>query len=126
MRKRKAYELVTTGQPKSPAFPAQWFTTFCALSPVSMTLLVTVARKSSLADLTPAQGCQDHTPSPSAPATLVARAVTSIASPPHVRDDAYVPLAEAGWAQETMILRNSEEEYFSLMNWTNPNLFGIT
>jgi hypothetical protein len=37
-----------------------------ALSPVSMTLLVTVACKSSFADLAPAQGCQDHTPSPSA------------------------------------------------------------
>ena len=112
--------------PDDPAFPAQWLTTFCALSPVSMTLLVTVTRKSSLADLTPAQGCQDHTPSPSAPAALVERAVTSIASPPHVRDDAYVPLIEAGWAQETMNLRNSEEKYFSLACWTNPIFFGFT
>jgi hypothetical protein len=41
-----------------PAFPARWFTAFCALSPVSMTLLVTVAREHVvLADLAPAQGC---------------------------------------------------------------------
>ena len=29
------------------------------------------------------------------------------------------PLAEAGWAERTMILRNSEEEYFSQQGWTN-------
>src|SRR5262245_18526790 len=37
-------------------------------------LLVTVVCGSSSANLAPAQGCQDHTTSPSAPAALVARA----------------------------------------------------
>jgi hypothetical protein len=41
-------------------------TAYGALSSVSMTLLVTVACGLSLAGLTPAQGCQDHTPSPHA------------------------------------------------------------
>jgi len=42
--------------------------------------LVTVVCKSSFANLTPAQGRQDHTTSPSASAALVARAAASIAS----------------------------------------------
>jgi hypothetical protein len=51
-----------------------------ALSPVSMTLLVTVACRSSSTDLTPAQGCQDHTPSQSASHRNVKRCYASIAS----------------------------------------------
>jgi hypothetical protein len=49
----------------NPAFPARWFTTYCVL-PGVRDLIVTVARKASLARLAPAQGCQDHTLSPSA------------------------------------------------------------
>src|SRR5439155_19609774 len=50
---------------KRPAFPAQWFTTYIALSPV-IGLFVTVAGETLLAHLTPASRHQDHTTSPSA------------------------------------------------------------
>jgi hypothetical protein len=33
--------------------------------------------------------------------------------PPHDRDDAFAPLAEAGRADMRMIFRKTEEEYFS-------------
>jgi hypothetical protein len=59
--------VVTTGKADQPTFPAQWFTTYRARSPpVSTILLVTVVAGIAFRDLTPAQGCQDHTPSPSA------------------------------------------------------------
>jgi hypothetical protein len=58
----------------NPAFPARWFTTYLrALSGVH-DLLVTVACEGHrLAHLAPAQGYQDHTPSPSAFMPLVAQ-----------------------------------------------------
>jgi hypothetical protein len=46
-------------------------------------------------------------------------------SPLHERDDAFVPLVEAGWLQEIMILRNSEVKYFSRRDWTNAIFFGF-
>jgi hypothetical protein len=38
--------------------------------------------------------------------------------PPHVRDDAYVPLAEAGRRQWITIFRKTEVQYFSRQDWT--------
>jgi hypothetical protein len=84
-----------------------------ALSPVSMTLLVTVACKSSFADLAPAQGCQDHTPSPSAFMPLVAQHDPRPSHPAlNVRDDAYAPLSSAGRRQWSIDLRKTEAEFF--------------
>ena len=48
-----------------PAFPTQWFTGYCALSPVRRAFWPPSPARLH-ADLTPASGCQDHTPSPSA------------------------------------------------------------
>jgi hypothetical protein len=96
----------------------------CALSSVSMTLLVTVAsrvsarraRRADVAiprDLAPAQGCQDHTPSPSAATSFVELKWLSVHRiPPHVRDDASVPLAEAGWRKEKHDFRKNEIDIF--------------
>ena len=63
-------------------------------------LLVTVACELSFAGLAPAQGRQDHTPSPYASMPLVARPAASIASRSNVRDDAYAPHEEAGRARD--------------------------
>jgi len=41
----EAHKQVTTGQPLSPAFPARWFTTYSAFSPVRPGFVVTVARE---------------------------------------------------------------------------------
>jgi hypothetical protein len=70
---RKA-ELVTTGTTETSAFPARQFTTYARALPGVRDLIVTVVRRSSSANLAPAQGRQDHTISPSALAALVARA----------------------------------------------------
>jgi hypothetical protein len=117
---------VTTGTSRTSTFPAQWFSTYCALSPVSMTLIVTVASRIVSARLNTSPGV----PGPHAFAVRSSRARRTRChvhrSPPHDRDDAFVPLVEAGWAQETMILRNSEDKYFSPTSWTNPIFFGFT
>src|SRR6266446_10073810 len=49
-----------------------------------------------LADLTPASGRQNHTPSPSASAPFVTRAARVHRIPPHVRDDRETPLRGTG------------------------------
>jgi hypothetical protein len=67
---KKAHEFETTGEPKHPAFPAQWFTAYRALSPVNRALLPPSLAKSSTS-LIPASGDQDHTPLPSAFARFV-------------------------------------------------------
>jgi hypothetical protein len=54
----------------TPAFPARWCYGCFVLSPVSMTLLVTVTGRIP-ARLAPAQGRQDHTTWPSATASHV-------------------------------------------------------
>jgi hypothetical protein len=48
-----------------PAFPAQWFTAYSVLSPVTG-LSCHRRRRETPADLAPASGCQDHTSLPSA------------------------------------------------------------
>jgi hypothetical protein len=117
----KAHELVTTGPPDQPGAPARnGFNGFLRALPGDR-LVVTVvngygfalpgrAHKTS-ANLTPAPGRQDHTTSPSASASLVYRARSSLTGlstrpaitsrstlprPPHpapyVRDDRETPL----------------------------------
>jgi hypothetical protein len=82
-------------------------------------LVVTVACASSYADLAPAQGCQDHTPSPSASMPLVARHEPRPSHPAlSVRDDAYAPLLEPGCVTIIIILRKTEAKYFLRRGWT--------
>jgi hypothetical protein len=79
-------------------------TVSCVLSLGNRAFLPPSSARSSLTDLTPASGCQDHTPSPSASApfvrTKIARAAkASIASCPACRDDSRsAPLAGPGRA----------------------------
>src|SRR6185312_17344095 len=78
---------VTTGTGgNTPAFPAQWFTAYFALSPVRPGFVVTVAgaMRSIITNLAPASGRQDHTTSPSASVSHVSNTSASTASPPHV------------------------------------------
>jgi hypothetical protein len=51
-----------TGMPNGSPIPAHGLRLVCVLSPVSMILLVTVARV-HLPTQSPAQECQDHSPS---------------------------------------------------------------
>jgi hypothetical protein len=85
---KKAHEFETTGEPKHPAFPAQWFTAYRALSPVYRAFLATVVSRNVSQDLIPASGDQDHTPLPSAFAYV---RLTQRTRPSHpaanVRDD---------------------------------------
>src|SRR6476619_7865022 len=50
----------------NPAFPAQWFTAYFALSPVTGFLATVTSLGLILRNLAPASGRQDHTTSPSA------------------------------------------------------------
>src|SRR6202166_1254854 len=77
MRPQAAYAMVVVERTRvvrshrfHPAFPAQWFTAYIALSPATGSF-ATVARGVASTNLTPASGCQDHTTSPSASGALV-------------------------------------------------------
>jgi hypothetical protein len=76
---QKKQAAVTTGTPQQPAFPAQWFDSVYVLSLVYRAFSHHRLRIIT-ADLIPASGDQDHTILPYAPATLVSRANTPIAS----------------------------------------------
>src|ERR1700730_13159048 len=79
-------------QRRHPAFPAQWFTAYFALSPVTGFLATVIPEKRLLlTNLTPASGRQDHTTSPSASALFVNSASASTASRPAFRDVAQRP-----------------------------------
>src|SRR5579859_1671446 len=87
-----------------PAFPAQWLCSLWRALPGLPGLIATVPRARD-PGLIPASGDQDHTLLPHAsriPRQMMQLA--SIASPPHVRDDAYAPLIEAGWRQYARFL----------------------
>ena len=59
-----------------PAFPAQWFTAYNALSPATgLSCHCHLRKLFAFASLTPASGRQDHTTSPSASTPLVARCI---------------------------------------------------
>jgi hypothetical protein len=83
----------------NPAFPAQWFTAYSALSLVTGLSCHHRRRdakhpmQSIIADLTPASGRQDHTASPSATTALVIRRHRVHRIPPRVRDDREPPLS---------------------------------
>jgi len=78
----------------NPAFPAQWFTAYSALSLVTGLSCHHHPREVLLlANLTPASGRQDHTASPSAPPALVVRRPLVHRIPPRVRDDREPPLS---------------------------------
>src|SRR6266404_2601003 len=68
-----------------PAFPAQWFTAYSALSPATGFVATVIPEKRLLLrNLTPASGRQDHTTSPSAKTTLVSRGCRVHRIPPRV------------------------------------------
>ena len=70
---KKTRELVTTGSPEYPAFPAQWFYGLLRSLPGDRALLPPSSAQcaSIVANLTPASGCQDATTSPSASVLFV-------------------------------------------------------
>ncbi len=70
----------------------RWFTAYSALSPVTGLSCHCRRRKPVSANLMPASGHQDHTPSPSASGALVFCALRVHRIPPRVRDDRDTPL----------------------------------
>jgi hypothetical protein len=97
----EAHKQVTTGQPLSPAFPARWLTTYSVLTPVRPGFVVTVTRENifhALGTCIGAPGPHGFVVRRSAP--LAGIAISVHRTPFHVRDDAYVPLAGAGWATQ--------------------------
>src|SRR3979411_467561 len=101
-----------------PAFPAQWFTAYSALSPVTGLFLPPSLALLS-ASLTPASGCQDHTASPSARVTLVSRNVRVHRIPPRVRDDREPPLSSGETGEvKSVICPTAKAKYFCAKGWT--------
>jgi hypothetical protein len=75
VQKVKAHELVTTGTPKHPAFPARRFYGLLRDLPGDRALLPPSPRNAKhCCELTPASRRQDHTTSPSTTRALVSRA----------------------------------------------------
>ena len=108
----------------TPAFPAQWFTAYFALSSVNQ--LICHRRKprciSIVANLAPAWARQDHTTSPS---TLDAARQTAPTCPPHpalnVRDDAYAPCVRGGTPTVVTNFGKKEREIFFARGLDAPN-----
>ena len=92
VRNKKAHELVTTGSPKSPAFPARWFYGLLRALPGDRACLPPSPADRS-ASLTPASGRQNHTTSPSArmPSVFTASSRPPLPHPTFV-DDRDTPL----------------------------------
>jgi hypothetical protein len=102
------------------------FNRLCRARPGETGFCVTVACRSSSANLAPA------TRAPGRHAFVVrnlrasskrTRRVHRI--PPHDRDDAFAPLVEAGRQINAPILGKTEAKYFSFEDWTNPIFFGF-
>jgi hypothetical protein len=94
-RATKSTGVETTGSTgNTPAFPAQWFTAYSALSPVTGLFCHRRLSRELLRakNLAPASGRQDHTTSPSASATLVSRDISVHRISTRVRDDRDPPL----------------------------------
>ena len=112
---KKAHELVTTGSPNIPAFPARWFYGFLrALSGDRALLSPSPADHS--ANLMPASRHQDHTTSPSATGAVRPATPTRPSHPaPNVRDDRpNAPLTSTGWrGLLEMICPTGERNIFS-------------
>src|ERR1700753_1467735 len=125
-----------------PAFPAQWFDGLCRALPGDEFVLPPSLRELtakadpgrapfSFAKLGTSNGCQDHTVLPYATMPLVLRGARSLTAqaalqppsratpsrPPHphstYRDDAYVPLHEAGRAKRSAISGNGKRIIFT-------------
>ena len=91
-----AYEAM--GVAETPGIPCATVYGFLRALPGVHDLLVTVAARSSPADLAPAKGCQDHTSSSVRKKRRSSREALRPSHPAlNVRDDAYAPLVEAGW-----------------------------
>ncbi len=85
-------------QPERPGLPCAMAYDLYALSSVHRACWPPSSTRcmGTSANLIPASGYQDHATSPSVPAALVSCSRPVHRTPPHVRDDAYVPRNEAG------------------------------
>jgi hypothetical protein len=101
-----------TGTPDIPAFPAQWFTAYSALSPVSG-LFSHRRRRIISANLIPASGDQDHTPLPSASARFVVarQNVHRIPHPTFVTIGRSAPLEGAGCGEIRIFFGKTEDKF---------------
>ena len=80
----------------TPAFPAQWFTAYNVISPVTGFLATVAPEKPASQGLMPAPGHQDHTPLPSASRTVRYRRFRVHRIPLRVGDVAQRPRTGAG------------------------------
>ena len=103
--------------------PREWFYGFLRALPGVHDFSVTVigAMQSIVANLAPAKGRQDHTPSPSAHASFVCRGHLRPSHPaPNVRDDREAPLLWSAGRPELvkMICPTGIAKFFFERDWT--------
>jgi hypothetical protein len=116
-RKQKAHALVRSHR-NHPAFPAQWFTAYFALSPATGLSCHRRPRKLPFANLTPASGRQDHTSSPSASAPFVIGASASTASRLASVTIANRPSVRRDGESYSLIWVSDKQKYFCERGWT--------
>jgi hypothetical protein len=102
----------------NPAFPAQWFTAYFVLSPVTGLFCHRRIPGKFPQNLTPASGRQDHTTSPSALAPFVKGASASTASRPASVTIAIRPLWGGTVVDIEVIWVRTKQEYFCGRGWT--------
>jgi len=107
---KKSWRQVPQVQPEQPAFPARCVTAYTCSPRCAGLFGHRRSRDHHPASLTPASGCQDHTPSPSAPMMPVLHHHRVHRIPSHDRDDAFAPLAEAGQRSLLLICRICKAE----------------
>jgi hypothetical protein len=115
---RNAHEHTGSAEAVRPSL-RNGFTAYNALSPATGLSCHCHWRKLVSANLMPASGHQDHTPSPSASSALVSRTLSVHRTPLRVRDVAQRPSVWDGMARNIeLIWVFGKSEYFFQRHWT--------
>jgi hypothetical protein len=111
--------------PESPGTPrAMVLTVSCALSPATGLSCHRHPRKMLPANLMPASGHQDHTPSPSASSAFVKGAISVHRVPSRIDDVAQRPSSGMDEESYSLVLISEKQKYFSERGWTRHNCKG--
>jgi len=111
--------------PESPGTPrAMVLTVSCVLSPATGLSCHRRPRKMLPANLMPASGHQDHTPSPSASSAFVKGAISVHRVPSRVDDVAQRPSSGMDEESYSLVLISEKQKYFSKRGWTRHNCKG--
>jgi len=117
----------TTGQPKQPAFPAQWFTAYTRSPRCTGLFSHRRLAHHQERNLTPASGRQDHATSPSASATFVRRAIRvhRIPAPRFVTIGRNVPLHRGGMRETIVVICPTAQAKRCATDWHDGQIADV-